>query len=132
MKVLAFAERCWLYHLRTSNKRDLLVSLQGERSDVFTAFRRMIYPISIEKRKRSSQQKLTKTVSALSFCYKLNQIKARLFNHLERQAVFIHIVHEWIGIHLLDIEYTRFHPLAFYHHLRANHCWNARGIRNRL
>src|SRR5688572_22444430 len=51
-----------------------------------------------------------------------DKVESRLFDDLPGQAVGIHIGHERIGIHLLDIPHTGLGPFLLEHQLGADHC----------
>src|SRR5690606_23707520 len=60
------------------------------------------------------------------------EVEARFHDHLPGQSVVVQIRHEGIGVHLFHVPHTGLHPLAFQHHLGADHGRYARGIGNGL
>ncbi len=48
------------------------------------------------------------------------------------QALLVELLHEWVGVELLDVPYARLLPDAFQQHHGADHGWHARGVADAL
>ncbi len=70
--------------------------------------------------------------AAICGAWASDKVEVRIFDDFPRQAVHVHRRHKGIGIHLLDVPDAGALPLAFQHHLRADHRRYAGGVGNRL
>ena len=62
----------------------------------------------------------------------LLELEVAIVNLVPGQPLLIELLHEGIGVELLDVVNAGLHPLAREEHHRADHGRNARGVRDAL